>query len=101
MGSPLQNITLPMSPLPEGTFPAPEKEISPTKCGGERQVLANSSSDEPNMILCAGTSKTLAGMSVRETPTEHASVHHSPQTSKLSEREQSDTLTERQSEKPK
>ena len=39
VGSLLPQITLPTSPLPEGTFPAPEMEVSPTKRGGERQVL--------------------------------------------------------------
>ena len=58
VGSPLPHITLPTSPLPEGTFPAPEKEFSPTKCGGERQVLGKSSSDEPSTIFCAGTSRS-------------------------------------------
>ena len=101
VGSPMPHLTLPTSPLPEGTFPALEKEVSPTKCGGERQVLGRSSSDEPSTIFYAGTSEALAGMSVSKTPTERVSVHQSPQTSKPSEREQSDTLTERPSEKPK
>ena len=65
----MPHITLPTSPLPEGTFPAPQKEVSPTKCGGERQVLGKSFSDEPSTIFCAGTSEALAGMSVSETPT--------------------------------
>ena len=70
VGSPLPNITLPTSPLPEETFLAPILEISPTKSGGERQLLGKSSSDEPSRIFCSGTSTTLAGMSVSETPTE-------------------------------
>ena len=69
IGSPLPDITLPTSPLPEGTFPAPILEVSPTKSGGERQLLGKSSLDEPSRIFCAGTSSTQAGMSVSETPT--------------------------------
>ena len=84
MGSPLPNIIFPMSPLPEETFPASEKEFSPTKRGGERQVLGKSSLDEPSTIFCAGTSGAPVGMSVSETPTEHMSVHDSPQTLKPS-----------------
>ena len=75
-------------------------EISPTKHGGERQVLGKSSSDEPSTIFCAGTSVAQAGMNVSETPTEWMGVHNSPQTHKPSERAQSDTPTERASEKP-
>ena len=93
MGSPLPQITLPTSPLLEGTFPAPEMEVSPTKRGGERKVLGKSSSDEPSTIFCAGTSEAPAGMSVSETPTERVSVHNSPQNLKPSERVQSDTPT--------
>ena len=78
MGSPLPHLILPTSPLPEGTFSAPELEVSPTKSGGERQVLGKSSSDEPSTILCAGTSSTPAGLSVSETPAEHVSVKQSP-----------------------
>ena len=48
VGSPLPHLTLPTSPLPEGTFPAPEQEIPPTKSDGGRQVLGKSSSDEPS-----------------------------------------------------
>ena len=75
-------------------------EVSPTKRGGERQVLGKSSSDEPSTIFCACTSFVQAGMSVSKTPTERMSVHKSPQTLKPSERAQSDTPTERASEKP-
>ena len=39
MGSPLPNITLPMSPLPEGTFSAPEQEVSPTRVMVEGKCL--------------------------------------------------------------
>ena len=67
--SPLPNIILPTSPLPEGTFPAPELEIPPTKSDGGRQVLGKSSSDEPSTIFFAGTSSAQAGMSVSDTPT--------------------------------
>ena len=81
--SPLPNITLPTSPLPEGTFPAPELEIPPTKSDGGRQVLGKSSSDEPSTIFFAGTSDAQAGMSVSDTPTERLSVQKSPQTPKL------------------
>ena len=70
MGSPLPHNTLPTSPLPEGTFPAPGMEVSPTKRGGERKVLGKSSSDELSTIFCAGTSIVQVGMSVSETPTE-------------------------------
>ena len=55
VGSPMPILTLPTSPLPEGTFPAPEKEIPPTKGEGGRQVLGKSSSDEPSTIFFAGT----------------------------------------------
>ena len=85
VGSPLPHITLPTSPLPEGTFSAPEQEIPPTQSDGGRQVLGKSSSDEPSTIFFAGTSVAAAGMSVSETPTERLSVHKSPQTQKLSE----------------
>ena len=64
-------------------------------------MIGKSSSDEPSMIFCTGTSEALAGMSMSETSTRRASVHQSPKTSKLSEREKSDTLTERIIEKPK
>ena len=75
MGSPLPNLTLPTSPLPEGTFPAPEQEVPPTKSDGGRQVLCKSSSDEPSTIFFAGAPVATAGMSVSETPTERLSVH--------------------------
>ena len=102
VGSPLPQIILPSSPLPEGAyFRLLKIEVSPTKWGGERQVLGKSSSDEPSTILCASTTGAQAGMSVSETPIECVSVHQSPQTHKPSEREQSDTLTEQVSEKPK
>ena len=100
VGSPLPHITLPTSPLPEGTFPAPGQEIPPTKGDGERQVLCKSSSDDPCMIYFAGTSDAAKGMSVSETPTESLSVHPTPQTQTQSEREQSDTHPERESETP-
>ena len=64
-------------------------------------MIGKSSSDEPSMIFYVGTSEALAGMSVSETPTERVGVHQSCQTSKSSEREKSDILTERTSEKPK
>ena len=57
-------------------------------------MLGKSSSDDPSTIFCAGTSEALAGMSVSKTSTECVSVHQSLQTSKSSEREKSDTLTE-------
>ena len=82
MGSPLPHITLPTSPLLEGTFLASEKEIPNTQSDGGRQVLGKSSSDEPSMIFFAGTSIAAAGMSVSETPIERLSVHKSPQTPK-------------------
>ena len=100
MGSLLPHITLPTSPLPEGTFPAPEQEIPPTQSDGGRQVLGKSSSDEPSTIFFAGTSDAAAGMRVSETPTERLSVHKSPQTQKPSERAQSDTPPELISETP-
>ena len=100
VGSPLPNITLPTSPLPEGTFPAPEQEIPPTKGDGGRQVLGKSSSDEPSTIFYAGTSVAATGMSVSETPTERMSVPKSPQTLNTSERAQSETPSERKSETP-
>ena len=79
VGSPMPHLTFPTSPLPEGTFPAPELEVPPTKSEGGRQVLGKSSSDEPSTIFLAGTSDGQAGMSVSDTPTEHMSVHKSPQ----------------------
>ena len=100
MGSPLPNITLPTSPIPEGTFLVPELEIPPTKSDGGRQVLGKSSSDEPSAIFFAGTSSAQVGMSVSDTPTQRLSVHKSPQTPKPSERAQSDTPPELISEKP-
>ena len=100
VGSPLPNLTLPTSPLPEGTFPAPEQEIPPTKGDGGRQVPGKSSSDEPGTIFFAGTSVAATGMSVSETPTERMSVPISPQTLKPSERAQSETPSERTGEKP-
>ena len=100
VGSPLPNITLPTSPLPEGTFPAPEREIPPTKSDGGRQVLGKSSSDEPSTIFFAGTSGAQAGKSVSNTLTERLSVHKSPRTPKPSERAQSDTPPELVSETP-
>ena len=75
-------------------------EVSPTKRGGERQVLGKTSSDETSTIFCAGTSVAQAGMSVSETPTERMSVHKSPQTLKPGERAQSDKPKESASEKP-
>ena len=100
MGSPLPHLTLPTSPLPEETFPAPELEVSPTKSEGERKVLGKSSSDEPSTIFPTGTSDAQAGMSVSDTPTERMSVHKSPQTLKPSVRAQSDRPTELASETP-
>ena len=100
VGSPLPHLTLPTSPLPEGTFPAPEQEVPPTKGDGGRQVLGKSSSDEPSTIFFAGTPDVATGMRVSETPTESLSVHPTPQTHTLSERAQSDTLPERKSETP-
>ena len=100
VGSPLPDLTLPTSPLPEGTFLAPILEVSPTKSGGERQLLGKSSLDEPSRIFRVGTSSTLAGMSVSETPTECVSVIQSPQHPKSRAREKTDTLTEHVSEKP-
>ena len=69
VGSPMPHLTLPTSPLPEGTFPAPGLEVSPTQSEGERQVLGKSSSDGPSTIFPAGTSDAQAGMSVSDTPT--------------------------------
>ena len=100
VGSPLPHLTLPTSPLPKGTFPAPEQEVPPTKSDGGRQVLGKSSSDEPSMIFFAGTPDAATGMRVSETPTESLSVHPTPQTQTLSDRAQSDTLPERKSETP-
>ena len=100
MGSLMPHLTLPTSPLPEGTFPAPEQEIPPTKSDGGRQVLGKSSSDEPSTIFFAGIPDATAGMRVSETPTESLSVHPTPQTQTLSERAQSDTHPERASETP-
>ena len=100
VGSPMPILTLPTSPLPEGTFPAPEQEIPPTKGDGGRQVLGKSSSDEPSTIFFAGTSDAAKGMSVSETPTESLSVHPTPQTQTQSERAQSDTHPEHESETP-
>ena len=64
VGSPFPDITLPTSPLPEGTFLASILKVSPTKIRGERKLLGKRSSDEPSRIFCAGTSSTQAGMSV-------------------------------------
>ena len=100
VGSPLPHLTLPTSPLPEGTFPAPEKEIPPTKSDGGRQVLGKSSSDEPGTIFLAGTPDAAKGMSASETQTERLSVHPTPQTQTQSERAPSDTPTELESETP-
>ena len=100
VGSPLPHITLPTSPLPEGTFPAPEQEIPPTKGEGGRQVLGKSSSDEPSTIFFAGTPVAAKGMSVSDTPTESLSVHPTPQTQTQSERAPSDTHPEQESETP-
>ena len=100
VGSPLPYLTLPTSPLPEGTFPAPEQEIPPTKSDGGRQVLGKRSLNEPSTIFFAGTPDATAGMRVSETPTEILSVHPTPQTQTLSERAQSDTHPERASETP-
>ena len=93
MGSPMPHLTLPTSPFPKETFPAPEVEVSPTKSEGERQVVGKCSSDEPSTIFPAGTSNANAGMSVSDTPIKHMSVHKSPQTLKRSVRSQSDTPT--------
>ena len=90
----------PCRPLPEGTFSAPELEVSPTETRGERQVLGKSSSEEPSTIFPVGTSDALVGMSVSDTPTEQMSVHKSPQTLNLSVRAQSDSPTELASETP-
>ena len=100
VGSPLPHLTLPTSPLPEGTFPAPEQEIPPTQSDGGRQVLGKSSSDEPSTIFLAGTPDAAKGMSASETQTERLSVHPTPQTQTQSERAPSDTPTEHQSETP-
>ena len=100
VGSPLPHLTLPTSPLPEGIFPAPEQEVPPTKYDGGRQVLGKSSSDEPSTIFFTGTSDAAKGMSVSNKPTESLSVHPTPQTQTQSERAQSDTLPERESEIP-
>ena len=100
VGSPMPILTLPTSPLPEGTFPAPEQEIPPTKSDGGRQVLGKSSSDEPSTIFFAGTPAATKGMSVSDTPTE-MSVHPTPQTQTQSERAPSDTQTELKSETPR
>ena len=100
VGSPMPILTLPTSPLPEGTFPAPEQEIPPTKSDGGRQVLGKSSSDEPSTIFFAGTPAATKGMSVSDTPTESLSVHPTPQTQTQSERAPSDTQTELKSETP-
>ena len=100
VGSPLPNITLPTSPLPEGTFPAPEQEVPPTKGDGGRQVLGKSSSDEPSTIFLAGTPAATKGMSVSDTPTVSLSDHPTPQTQTPSERAPSDTQTEHKSETP-
>ena len=100
VGSPMPILTLPTSPLPEGTFPAPEQEIPPTKGDGGRQVLGKSSSDEPSTIFFAGTPDAAKGMSVSESPTESLSVHPTPQTQTQSERAQSDTHPEHKSETP-
>ena len=62
VGSPLPNITLPMSPLLEGTFLASEQEVPPTQSDGGRQVLGKSSSYEPSTIFFAGTSVATAEM---------------------------------------
>ena len=69
VGSPLPNITLPMSPIPEGTFLTPKLEIPPTKSDGGRQVLGKSSSMSQVRFSFAGTSSAQAGMSVSYTPT--------------------------------
>ena len=69
VGSPLPHLTLLTSPLMEGTFPAPNLEVSPTQCEGGRQLLGKSSSNEPSRIFYAGTSLTSAGVSVSETQT--------------------------------
>ena len=100
VGSLLPHITLPTSPLPDGTFPAPGTEVLPTKCEGKRQVLGKSSSDGPSTIFYTGTSIAQDGMRVSETPTKHVSVRNSPQILKPSERARSETPTERTSEKP-
>ena len=100
VGSPLPHLTLPTSPLPEGTFPAPENKIPPTQSDGGRKVLGKSSSDEPSTIFFAGTPDAAKGMSVSETPIESMSVQPTPQTQTQSERAQSDTHPEHESETP-
>ena len=69
VGSSMPHLTLPTSPLLEGTLPAPGLEVSPTHSEGGKQVLGKSSSDEPSRIFPAGTSDAQAGMSVSDTPT--------------------------------
>ena len=101
VGSPLSYIILPIFPLSEETFPAPNLEVPPTKCDGGRQLLGKSSSDEPSRNFYVGTSEAQHGMSVRETPTKHFNVHQSPQHPKTSERATSDRPTECLSETPK
>ena len=100
VGSPMPILTLPTLPLPEGTFPDPEQEIPPTQSDGGRQVLGKSSSNDPSTIFFAGTPDAATGIRVSETPMESLSVHPTPQTHTLSERAQSDTLPERESETP-
>ena len=100
VGSPLPHLTLPTSPLPEGTFPAPEEEIPPTQSDGGRQVLVKSSSDEPSTIFFVGTPAAATGMRVSDTPTESLSVHPTPQTQTQSERAQSETHPEHENETP-
>ena len=63
-------------------------------------MLGKSSSDEPSTIFFAGTPDAVTGMRVSETPTESLSVHPTPQTQTQSERAQSDTHPEHESETP-
>ena len=100
MGSPMPHLTLPTSPLPEGTFRLQNWRFHPPRVKVKGKCLARVSSDEPSTIFPAGTSDAQAGMSVSDTPTERMSVHKSPQTLKPSVRAQSDTPTELASETP-
>ena len=83
-----------MSPLPEGTFSAPNMEIPPTKGDGGRQLLGKSSSNEPSRIFSVGTSEAQHIMSVKDAPIERLSVHQSPQHPKMSERVTRNIATE-------
>lgn len=85
---------------PGGTFLAPNKEVSATIHVVERQLLGNSSSDEPCRILTAGTEDLLESKSVSETPTERMSDHNSPTPLRLSESTERNTPSESVSETP-